>query len=406
MTSFLPTEQSTLLTLVRDLSNAESREAAARLAAMPAETVAKVLRAMSPVTVDRVLAAAPDGGAALTALVPAHVTAQWAFDRTFLPGTVGRLMDPPVGVLSDRLSVAQAKLALRDVVRTEFVTYGYLVDEQQRLSGVLVMRDLLFAEDDTPVADIMVRAPFSLHPETPLMEAMNEVVVHHFPVYPVCDDAQRVVGLVRGYRLFESQAFEIISQAGRMVGVGRHEQSSTPLWQSFKLRHPWLQLNLLTALMAGSVVSFFRDAIDQIVVLAAFLPVLAGQAGNTGGQALAVTVRAMILDQLKRGSGARAVRKEALLGLANGAFVGLVAGLGMYLLAAHQGEGNALSLAFVVVGAMATSCALSGISGALVPLTLRRLGADPAMAASIFLTTATDIASIGLLLGLATWLVL
>jgi len=114
----------------------------------------------------------------------------------------------------------------------------------------------------------------------------------------------------------------------------------------------------------------------------------------------------MILGQLKRGSGARAVRKEALLGLANGVIVGLIAGLGMYLLASHHGYANAISLAFVVVGAMASSCVLSGISGALVPLTLRHMGADPAMASTIFLTTATDVASIGLLLGLATWLVL
>jgi len=406
MTSLPPTEQSTLLTLVRELSTADAPAAAARLAALPAEVAAKVLRAMSPVDVDRLLAALPDGGAALTALVPPHVSAQWALNRGFRPGTVGRLMDPPVGVLSDQLTVAQAKVALRDVVRTDFVTYGYLIDEWHRLSGVLVMRDLLFAADETLVADIMVRAPFALRPETPLMEAMNEVVVFHFPVYPVCDAERRIVGLVRGYRLFESQAFEITSQAGRMVGVGEHELSSTPIWRSFRLRHPWLQLNLLTALVAGSVVSFFRDAIDQIVVLAAFLPVLAGQAGNTGGQALAVTVRAMVLGQLKDRDGARAVRKEALLGLANGVLVGLSAGLGMYLLAAHQGYANALPLALVVLGAMAASCALSGVSGALVPLTLRRLGADPAMASTIFLTTATDVASIGLLLGLATWLVL
>jgi len=286
MNSLAPTKQSTLLTLVHDLSAADASEAAARLAAMSAETAAQVLRAMSPVTVDRLLAVAPDGGAALTALVPPHVTAQWARNRTFHPGTVGRLMDPPVGVLSDRLTVAEARDALRSVVRTEFVTYGYVIDEWHRLSGVLVMRDLLFADEKTPVVDIMVRSPFSLRPELPLMEAMNEVVVYHFPVYPVCDAEQRVIGLVRGFRLFESQAFEITSQAARMVGVAQHEESTTPIWRSFKLRHPWLQFNLLTALLAGSVVSFFRDAIDQIIVLAAFLPVLAGQAGNTGGQAL------------------------------------------------------------------------------------------------------------------------
>jgi magnesium transporter len=150
-----PTDQSNPLTLVHDLAAAEPRDAAARLAAMPAEAAGKVLRAMSPVAVDRALAGAPDGGAALTALVPKHVAEQWARNRAFPTGTVGRLMDPPVGVLSERLTVAEAKAALRDVVRSDFVTYGYLVDERLQLSGVLVMRDLLFAADDTQVARIL-----------------------------------------------------------------------------------------------------------------------------------------------------------------------------------------------------------------------------------------------------------
>jgi magnesium transporter len=211
---------------------------------------------------------------------------------------------------------------------------------------------------------------------------------------------------VRGYRLFESQAFEIIAQAGRMVGVDSEEQISTPVMKSFKFRHPWLQLNLLTAFVAGAVVSVFQDTIDRIVVLAAFLPVLAGQSGNTGCQALAVTLRAMTLGDMKSDAAGRAIRKEALLGILNGALVGLSAGVGMYLLASQQGNSDALMLSLIVVMAMTASCAVSGISGALVPLVLKRMGADPATASSIFLTTATDVTSMGLLLGLATFLLL
>jgi magnesium transporter len=342
----------------------------------------------------------------ILAVVPHHVATQWEKNRSFHEGAVGRLMDPPVGLVAAGLTVGEAKAELQKIVRAEFVTYGYVVDAGERLIGVLVMRDLLFADDATPVLDIMVPQPFSLRPETPVMDAMKEVLAHHFPVYPVCDGDGRILGLVRGYRLFESQAFQIITQAGRMVGVENEEQISTPLLRSFKFRHPWLQLNLLTAFVAGAVVSIFQDTIDQIVVLASFLPVLAGQSGNTGCQALAVTLRAMTLGELKSNAAARAVRKEALLGLANGLLVGVSAGLGMYLLAAQQGNENSLALALIVVAAMTGSCAVSGISGALVPLALRRLGADPATASSIFLTTATDVASMGLLLGLATWLLL
>lgn len=393
--------------LVRDFAVLDDAVALERLNSLPPELAGQVLRGISPVKVEAILKAAENGVAArILELVPPHVRAQWERNRTYPEGTVGRLMDPPLAVMSDRITVGEAKAELQAIVRAEFITYGYMVDDEARLTGVLVMRDLLFAGDSTPVADIMVRNPFRLRGETPLMDAMKEVLIHHFPVYPVCDNAGKIVGLVRGYRLFESQAIEIIAQAGRMVGVDSEEQISTPVMKSFKFRHPWLQLNLLTAFVAGAVVSVFQDTIDQIVVLAAFLPVLAGQSGNTGCQALAVTLRAMTLGDMKADAASRAVRKEALLGVANGALVGISAGVGMYLLASQQGHADALMLALIVVLAMTASCAVSGIAGALVPLVLKRLGADPATASSIFLTTATDVASMGLLLGLATLLLL
>jgi magnesium transporter len=134
--------------------------------------------------------------------------------------------------------------------------------------------------------------------------------------------------------------------------------------------------------------------------------VLAGQSGNTGCQALAVTLRGMTLGELKPGRERALVMKEGLLGLTNGALVGISAGLGMLVVASLQGNPAAKMLAFVVFLAMIGSCVVSGLSGALIPLTLKRLGADPATASSIFLTTATDVASMGLFLGLASWLVL
>jgi len=394
-------------TLIREVSLLDDSIAIERLSELSPELAGQVLRGISPVKVESILTAAKNGAAnRLAEMVPPHVRAQWERNRTFPEGTVGRLMDPPLAVMSELMTIGQAKAELQAIVRSEFVTYGYLVDAAERLTGVLVMRDLLFADDATPVTEVMVRNPFRLRAETPLMDAMKEVLVHHFPVYPVCDGEGRIVGLVRGYRLFESQAFEITAQAGRMVGVDSEEQISTPVIRSFKFRHPWLQLNLLTAFVAGAVVSIFQDTIDKIVVLAAFLPVLAGQSGNTGCQALAVTLRAMTLGDLKADAAGRAVRKEALLGLLNGALVGVSAGVGMYLLASQQGNGDAVMLSLIVVLAMTVSCAVSGISGALVPLVLKRLGADPATASSIFLTTATDVTSMGLLLALATFLLL
>jgi magnesium transporter len=161
----------------------------------------------------------------------------------------------------------------------------------------------------------------------------------------------------------------------------------------------------LTAFLADGVVAMFQDTIDRLVILAAFLPVLAGQSGNTGCQALAVTLRGITLGEIKRGDGRTLVVKEGLLGAMNGAPIGIVAGIAMYITALAQHSSHALLLALVVVLAMVGACTVSGISGAVVPLTLKRFGTDPATASSIFLTTATDIVSMGMLLGLATLLV-
>jgi magnesium transporter len=153
-------------------------------------------------------------------------------------------------------------------------------------------------------------------------------------------------------------------------------------------------------------VGAFQDTIDKLVVLAVFLPVLAGQSGNTGCQALAVTLRGLTLGELRPGRERPLVLKEMLLGFLNGALVGVTAGIGMFVVARAQGNPQAGLLGLVVFLAMIGSCLVSGLSGALIPLTLRRLGLDPATASSIFLTTATDVASMGLFLALATLLLL
>jgi magnesium transporter len=303
------------------------------------------------------------------------------------------------------MTVGEAIDALRPLVRLAFVTYAYVVDAGGRLLGLVTMRDLLFNDHAARIGDVMMKDPFSLSPELRVNEAMKLTLNRHYPVYPVVDAEGRLVGLIRGAALFEIEAFEITAQPGAMVGVEKEERVATSLGQSFKFRNPWLLINLVTAFAAGGVVAMFQGTVDRLVILATFLPVLAGQSGNTGCQALAVTVRGITLGDIKPGRGMALVVKEALLGLANGAVTGVLCGAAMYLLALSQESPHALMLGVAVMLAMIGSCAISGISGALVPLGLKRLGADPATASSIVVTTATDVASMGLLLGLATVLV-
>jgi magnesium transporter len=327
---------------------------------------------------------------------------EWEARQSFDDDTVGRLMDSAPAVFLETTSVGAVIEALRDVVARQLVTYVFAVDEQQRLLGVVTFRDLLYAVHAQKLSDIMLRKPFTLRPDMSLEDAMREVVTKHFPVYPVCDDSGRLLGCVRGQILFEQQAFEISAQAGSMVGVEKEERLSTPWPRAFRFRHPWLQINLLTAFVAGAVVAIFQGAIDQIVVLATFLPILAGQCGNTGCQALAVTLRGMTLGEIKEGKSGLLIIKEGWLGLLNGATIGLIAAAGMYFYANSLGNAQALWLGVITWVALTISCVVSGIAGASIPLVLKRLGADPATASSIFLTTATDVVSMGVFLGLAT----
>lgn len=373
----------------------------------PDAEIARILAGANPAHAVAILWQFPEERRAniLGAAPPDH-REQWLRNHEYPEGTIGRLMDRPIAIFPPELSVRETIEQLRELVKKAFITYGYIVDPSGRLLGVLVFRELLFATPEQPLSEIMLANPFWLRPEMPVTDAMREVLVRHYPVYPVCDSAGKLLGVVRGQSLFEHQAIEISAQAGNMVGVGTEERVATRWPRSLRFRHPWLQLNLLTAFVAAAVVGFFQNTIDEIVILAAFLPVLAGQSGNTGCQALAVTLRGMTLGDLQPGKEKVLVLKEALLGFLNGALVGISAGLGMYFFASSQDHPKALLLSFIVFFAMTISCMVSGISGALVPMTLKRLGADPATASSIFLTTATDVASMGLLLSLATWLVL
>lgn len=393
--------------LKRSIESLGPAEAADALEALDPAAAADVLQHINPsVAGDIIPELEATKRTSMFAAAPEGVTRQWSLNLSFPEGSLGRLMELPPLLFQPDETVGSASERVRSIPRQVFFTYAFVVDRDRRLLGVCTMRDLLAADALSTLEQVMLKDVFTLRPEQKLGDAMKAVVHRHYPVYPVVDDVGRLLGQVRGAAMFQEQAVEISAQPGQMVGVNDEERLLTPWPRSLKFRHPWLQLNLLTAFLAAGVVGFFQDTLDQMVILALFLPVLAGQSGNTGCQALAVTLRGMTLGELDQGTGKSLVAKEALLGILNGFLVGLVAGAGMYFVASAQGNPNALVLGGIVVLAMMGSCVISGISGALIPLTLQRVGADPATASSIFLTTATDVASMGMLLGLATVLLM
>ena len=389
--------------LIPEIKARSAQEAATLIAEHPAPVIAAVLLEINAGSAQDILAELPGGlKDAVLHAVSSEVALQWRRNETYAQDSIGRLMEPAYAVFHPAMTVAQTVERLRALLKIAFITYGYVVDEAGRLCGLITMRDLLFAQDDERLETMMLRDVFTLKPEMPLNEAMKLVLDRHYPVYPVCDADGLLLGLVRGHSMFEEQAIEFTAQVGTTFGVEKEERLVTPIGQSFRYRHPWLQLNLLTAFIAGAVVAFFQDTVDRLVILALFLPVLAGQSGNTGCQALAVTLRGMTLGELKAGKEKGLVLKEAWLGFYNGTLTGLIAGIGMLIVALYQGNPHAILLAVVVWMALVGACVTSGICGAMIPLTLKRFGLDPATASSIFLTTATDVVSMGMLLGLAT----
>lgn len=323
-----------------------------------------------------------------------------------IEGTVEKLMSPPLGVLPLDTTVAGALDYIVHLREVSSITYIYVVDEVSHLMGVVAMRDLLLASPAQTLGEIMTVEPFAFSPGTNMPEAVNAALKRHYRLYPVVGKNNKLIGLVFSWKLFEYVATEISVQSGSMVGLDREERVTTSILQAFRMRHPWLQVNLLTAFAAAFVVGMFEDTIARIVALAVFLPVLAGQSGNTGCQALAITLRGLTLGELGDYPVRKLLHKEIALGAMNGFAVGLVAALAMWLYASYSGTEQPFLLAFVVLIAMVGACIGSGIFGVLVPLTLRRMGADPAMASSIFLTTFTDILGMGLMLFLATAMLL
>lgn len=366
-------------------------------------TVAAVLKRLDYDLAVRLLSLLPAQRAeGLFANLDATIGEQWSLNLNYADDSVGRLMEPLPPTFSMDSRVADVVEELRAIAQKSNIIYAFAVSEGMKLEGVIVMRDLLLADPQDSLKDVMVSEPFYFTADTSIADAMSAVLMRHYPMYPVCDDTKRLIGFVHGYALFEKRNYQLTALPANMMGVEKVEQVSTPWLTCLRYRHPWLQLNLLTALMAGAVVGVFEDTIARIVVLAAFLPVLAGQSGNTGCQALAVTLRSMTLRELKPGMGKRLVAKEAVLGLSNGLLVGITAGATMYFYASIMGASSPMVLAMVVTLSMVGACIVSGVIGVMVPLTLERIGADPVTASTIFLTTATDILSIGFLLALAT----
>ena len=393
-------------TLFTKVLEHDPREAAKVLEPYPDEFVVQVLELLNPASALKILQRFdPPRRQTILATASLESNQQWMRNQTYPERTIGRLMQPPLAVFRPQTTVAEATEQIRRLARKAIITYGFVTDEEERLLGVVVMRDMLLAQSSQRLEEIMLTNPFYLTPEMSLTEAMRAVLVRHYPVYPVCEKTGRLLGLLRGQMLFEAETIALSAQPGEMVGVEREERLTTPWLRSLKFWHPWLQVNLFCGLLAALVVGLFQETIDRIIALAVFLPVLTGQAANTGAQALAVCLRGMTLGDLRSGRERMLLIKEMLLGTLNGALTGLTGGIAMFIFATVVKNPLALTLGVVVFLAITISCCFSGVVGAMVPLALKRFGADPVTASCIVATTFAGVGCLVVFLGLAAVLI-
>ncbi len=310
-------------------------------------------------------------------------------------GTAGRLMTPDPFRLERRLTAGAALEAVRVAARaTDAVTYLYVVDEDERLVGVIGLRVLLAADPDVPLHRLMTPDPVSVRTDTPERECARLFRRHRYLGLPVTNEAHVLLGLIRADRLVRLSDEEASEELLGIFGAGEFHAAESVV-ATARGRLPWLLINLATAFLAATVVAVFEDTVAAIVALAVFLPVIAGQAGNAGVQTVTVLIEMLATTEASPMVVRRALRHELQAALVHGALIGILVG------AAAAVYARSLLFGAVIALAMLIAMLVAGAAGALIPLVLRRLGQNPALGSGVVVTTVTDVVGFLALLGLA-----
>ncbi len=328
-------------------------------------------------------------------LLDAQVAAEIRALMQYRPDSAGQLMDPRVLAFRGELTAQEALARLRQTKRRGLREL-YLVDDDGRLEGRVDIQDLALAEPDETLARIARKIADAVQDTAPREDVVEKMQQDAATDLPVIDFDGRLVGVIRQAKLVSAVQQETTLDIQTMVGASRDERALSSATFAVIKRLPWLQINLLTAFLAASVVGLFEGTIAKYTALAVLLPVVAGQSGNAGAQALAVTMRGLVLREISLRHWPKVVFKEVSVGLMNGLAVAATTALGVYVWSSSFG------LVLVIAAAMVISMVAAGFAGALVPITLQRFGQDPAQSSSIILTTVTDVVGFFSFLGIAT----
>ncbi len=366
----------------------EPEQAAEILEKLEDDDAADLLRELEPEQQERILAEVEDRS---------EVDRLLRYDDE----SAGGRMTTHVVTVRDSDTAAEALETIRrQADKVEDFYQIFVVDGARRLLGIAPLKDLVINPPDRPVREIMTGAEHAVQPEVDQEEVARVMARYNLESVPVVDRSGRLLGRVTFDDVIDVVEAETTEDILRFGGAAGDEELTGPWHEAVRSRLPWLYVNLLTAFLAAGVVYVFQDTVRRLVILAVWMPVIAGMGGNAGTQALAVTVRRLALGRIRPEQSVRVLGKELLVGLTNGLAVGVVVALAAVLL------GESARLGIVVFLALAGNLLVAGFAGAFIPVVLERAGADPAVASSVFVTTFTDTCGFLLLLGMAAWLLL
>jgi magnesium transporter len=310
--------------------------------------------------------------------------------------TAGRIMNPKVFALAEDMTAGEAITALQGSRDVEMVFYLYVIDVRRHLVGVVSLRRLLLVPPATPLKRIMTTDLISVRVDMDQEEVARQVASYNLLAIPVVDEENKLVGIITVDDVIDVIKDEATEDVYRLAGVAGDDRVFSRPIESLRKRVPWLQVNLVTAFIAAFVVGLFEDTIAKVTVLAMFMPVVAGMGGNAATQTLTVIVRGIALGELTWANTRKALFKEAAVGVGNGLATGMVAALVVLI---WKGDPT---LGLIIGAAMVINMFVAATAGTLIPLSLRALKVDPALASSVFITTLTDVFGFLSFLGLAT----
>ncbi|MFG3452680.1 MULTISPECIES: magnesium transporter [Pseudomonadaceae] len=310
---------------------------------------------------------------------------------------VGALMDFEMVTIREDVSLEVVLRYLRRLKELPGHTDKlFVVDYDGVLKGVLPIKRLLVNDPERYVAEVMASDPVTFHPDEDAYEAAQAFERYDLVSTPVVDKGGKLIGRLTIDQMVDLIREESESEVLNMAGLREEEDIFASVWKSLRNRWAWLALNLVTAFIASRVIGLFDGSIEKLVALAALMPIVAGIGGNSGNQTITMIVRAMALDQMGTGNSARLLRKEVGVGMLNGLIWGGVIGMVVYWLY------GSWSLGVVMTAAMTLNLLLAALMGVLIPVTLARMGRDPALGASVMITAVTDSGGFFIFLGLAT----